>query len=100
MVPVEDIVRPAGSPVAVNVYGAPAPPVAVIVAGVIATPCTALITTHDAVGFPGAVGQARSSLLILNSSSGEVSDASAAMTSTLPWTLPPLMSAQRDELKV
>src|SRR5262245_66399231 len=48
IVPPLDIVRPAGRPVAENVYGPPAPPLAVIVTGVIATPWMALITTQFA----------------------------------------------------
>jgi hypothetical protein len=50
MVPLDDIVRPAGSPVAENVYGPPTPPLPTIVTGVIATPCTAVIATQSAVG--------------------------------------------------
>jgi len=50
IVPLEDIVKPAGSPVAENVYGPPAPPLPTIVTGVIGTPCTAVIETQLAVG--------------------------------------------------
>jgi hypothetical protein len=39
------MLSPAGSPVAVNVYGPPAPPLAVTVTGVMATPWVALIVT-------------------------------------------------------
>jgi hypothetical protein len=46
IVPFDDIVRPAGNPVAENVYGPPTPPLPVIVTGVIVTPCTALMTRH------------------------------------------------------
>src|SRR5581483_3082071 len=48
MVPSASIVRPAGSPVAENVYGPPSPPLPVICTGVIATPCTAVIDTQVA----------------------------------------------------
>src|SRR5581483_2382475 len=50
MVPSASIVRPAGNPVAENVYGPPLPPLPVICTGVIATPCTAVIETQLAVG--------------------------------------------------
>ena len=50
IVPLVDIVSPDGNPVALNVYGPPAPPLPTSVAGVIATPCTAVITTQVAVG--------------------------------------------------
>jgi len=46
IVPLLAIVRPAGRPVAENVYGPPAPPLAVIVTGVIATPWMAVIETQ------------------------------------------------------
>jgi hypothetical protein len=53
IVPAEEIVSPAGSPVAENVYGPPTPPLPVIVTGVIGTFCTALMTAHvpDTGGF-------------------------------------------------
>jgi hypothetical protein len=38
IVPLDEMLNPAGSPVAEKVYGAPAPPLAVSVTGVIATP--------------------------------------------------------------
>jgi hypothetical protein len=46
--PAEEMLRPAGNPVAVKVYGPPAPPLPTIVTGVIAIPCTATIATHVA----------------------------------------------------
>src|SRR5262245_64441992 len=50
MVPVDDIVRPAGSPIAENVYGPPEPPLPTIVTGAIGTPWTAVMATQFAVG--------------------------------------------------
>ena len=50
IVPVESMVRPAGRPVAEKVYPPPVPPLATMVTGVIATPCTAVIETQLAVG--------------------------------------------------
>ncbi len=50
IVPLEEIDRPEGSPVAEKVYGPPAPPVPVNVTGTIAIPLMALIATHVAVG--------------------------------------------------
>src|SRR5579863_10365175 len=50
MVPLLDIVRPVGRPAAEKVYPTPVPPVAVMVTGVMATFCTALITTQVALG--------------------------------------------------
>ena len=51
IVPVFEILRPGGSPVALNVYGPPAPPLALSVTGVIAIPFTALTVTHvDVIG--------------------------------------------------
>jgi hypothetical protein len=38
IVPLDDMLKPAGSPVAENVYGPPEPPLAVRVTGVMATP--------------------------------------------------------------
>src|ERR1043166_4171207 len=52
MVPVEDIVRPAGRPVAEKVNGAPVPPLPVIVTGVIGVPTIAVMLTQLAVGSP------------------------------------------------
>src|SRR5581483_11425957 len=49
MVPSASIVRPAGNPVAENVYGPPLPPLAVIFTLVIAIPWTAVIDTQVAV---------------------------------------------------
>ena len=46
MVPLEDMVKPAGRPVAEKVYGPPTPPAPVIVTGVIAMPCTAVMLTQ------------------------------------------------------
>src|SRR5271169_2082337 len=46
MVPPVEMLRPEGRPVAVKVYGPPAPPLPVRVTGVIATPCTALMDTQ------------------------------------------------------
>ena len=42
------MLRPAGNPVAVKVYGPPVPPEPAIVTGVIAIPCTATIDTQVA----------------------------------------------------
>ena len=50
IVPPVDIVIPAGRPVAEKVYGAPRPPVAIMVTGVIATPLTAVMETQVADG--------------------------------------------------
>src|ERR1044071_7998255 len=48
MVPPVDMLRPAGRPVAEKVYGPPAPPEAVMVTGVIATPSTAMMLAQVA----------------------------------------------------
>ena len=62
-----DMVSPAGRPVAVKVYGAPAPPLPTMVAGVIAVPWTAVIATQLAEGACTVPpGQEMSSLEILN----------------------------------
>ena len=50
IVPLLDIVRPAGRPVAEKVYPVPVPPLAVMVTGVIATPLTAVMVTQVADG--------------------------------------------------
>ena len=50
MVPAEDMVNPAGRPVAVNVYGPPAPPLPAMVADLIAVFWTAVMLTQAAVG--------------------------------------------------
>lgn len=50
IVPLDEIVKPVGKPVAVKVYGPPVPPLPVKVTGVIATPCTAVIVTQLADG--------------------------------------------------
>src|SRR5436309_988696 len=47
IVPPVDMLRPAGRPVAEKVYGPPAPPLPVIVTGVMAMPCTALMITRQ-----------------------------------------------------
>ena len=44
------MLRPAGNPVAVKVYGPPEPPEPTIVTGVIAIPCTATMDTQVALG--------------------------------------------------
>lgn len=46
IVPLLAITRPVGSPVALKVYGPPAPPLATIETGVICTPATAVIETQ------------------------------------------------------
>jgi hypothetical protein len=46
--PAEEMLRPAGNPVAAKVYGPPEPPEPTIVTGVIAKPWTAVIATQVA----------------------------------------------------
>ena len=48
MTPADEMLRPAGRPVAVKVYGPPEPPLPTSVTGVIATPFIALIDTQVA----------------------------------------------------
>jgi hypothetical protein len=50
MVPLVEMLNPGGKPVALNVYGPPAPPLPVSVTGVMGTPCSATIATQLAVG--------------------------------------------------
>jgi hypothetical protein len=50
MVPIEEMVKPGGRPVAVNVYGPPAPPLPGIVADLIAVFWTAVMLAQAAVG--------------------------------------------------
>jgi hypothetical protein len=47
MVPLDEMVKPAGSPVAEKVYGPPAPPLPASVTGVIGDPCAALMVTQE-----------------------------------------------------
>jgi hypothetical protein len=62
MVPLEEMVKPGGRPVAVNVYGPLTPPLPTIVAGTIGLLRTAVMPTQFAVGATGAVAASGSSM--------------------------------------